>query len=67
MLSNSILEISFAEMLRTCKSESFEMSDLDVPIKFCLAFKIKAIVLGLISRFEGGSKLVKDECEIVVL
>jgi len=65
MLSNSILEIPFAEMLRT--SESFKMSDLGVHTKFCLTFEIKAIVLGLISRFEGESKLVKDECEIVVL
>ncbi len=67
MLSSSILEIPFAKMLRTCKSESFKMSDLGVHTKFCLTFKIKAIVLGLISRFEGRSKLVKDECEIVVL
>jgi hypothetical protein len=67
MLSNSILEIPFAEMLRTCKFESFEMSDLGVHTKFCLTFEIKVIVLGLISRFEGESKLVKDEGEIVVL
>jgi len=28
MFSNSILEISFAEMLSICKSESFDKSDL---------------------------------------
>ena len=60
MLSNSILEIPFAEILRICKSESFEMSDLGVHTKSCLILETKAIVLGLTSRLEGGIKLVKD-------
>ena len=45
MLSNSILEISFAEILSICKSESFDKSDLNVHIKSDLALDTNAIVL----------------------
>jgi len=67
MFSNSILEIPFAEMLSICKSESFDKSDLGVHTKSCLVLDTKAIVLGLISRFDGAIKLVKEGCEMVVL
>lgn len=67
MLSNNILEIPFAEILSICKSESFDRSGLGVHTKSCLVLDTNVIVLGLISRFDVGIKLVKDECEIVVL
>ena len=67
MLSNSILEIPFAEILSICKSESFDRSDLGVHTKSDLVLDTNAIVLGLMSRFDGAIKLVKDGCETVVL
>jgi hypothetical protein len=59
MFSNSILEISFAEMLSICKSEFFDKSDLDVHTRSCLVLKTKIMILSLISRFDGTIKLVK--------
>lgn len=67
MFSNSILEIPFAEMLSICKSESFDKSDLGVHTRSCLVLETKTMVLGLISRFDGAIKLVKEGCEMVVL
>ncbi len=67
MLSNNILEIPFAEILSICKSEFFDKSDLSVHIKSDLNLDKNVIVLGLMSRFDVGIKLVKEGCEIVVL
>ena len=64
MLSNNILEISFAEMLSICKSEFLNISDLDVHTISCLVLNTNAIVLDLTSRFDKGIKLVKEECEV---
>jgi len=67
MLSNNILEISFAEMLSICKSESLNISDLNVHTKSCLVLDTNVIVLDLTSRFDEGIKLVKEECEMMFL
>ena len=67
MLIDNILKIPFAEMLSICKSESLNISNLDVHTKSCLVFDTNVIVLGLTSRFDEGIKLVKEECERVFL
>jgi len=67
MLSTSILEISFAEILSICKSEFFDKSDHGVHTKSDLNLDTNVIVLDLMSRFDGAIKLVKDGCETVIL
>jgi len=64
---STVSEELLIDIVIACKSEFIEMSDLDVQTKFCLYLLIKTTVCGLMSRFDGGSKVVNAECETVVL